>query len=259
MVDSSARLVTIPLSHYCERARWALDLAGLDYREEPHVPLFHRLATARAGGRSVPLLVVGREVIDDSAAIVRWVNQRVPRVALLPSAAGEHQAVIECERYIERELGPHVRRWAYGYLLQQYELLKPCFTRGAPLIERLLAPVTIRLTRPLIRRVYRIDPDRARESLRRARVALDEVGRRLTTSRRYLVGSQISVAEITLGALAAPLVFPSRYGGVLPPFEALPAPMRAEVEAARATPAGQFVLRLYEQDRRPALLSRCDR
>jgi glutathione S-transferase len=252
MTDHVARFVTIPLSHYCERARWALDLSGISYREESHVPLFHRLATSRAGGRTVPVLVVGREVIDDSAAIVRWVNQRVPRVGLLPSNPEERQSVIEWERFIERELGPHVRRWAYGHLLREYRLLKPCFTRGAPMIERLLAPVTVRLTLPLIRRVYRIDPARAQESLRRARAALDEIGRRLTPGCRYLVGNQLSAADVTLGALAAPLVFPNQYGGVLPSFEALPAAMRAEVEAVRATPGGQFVLRLYEQDRRSA-------
>ncbi len=33
----SRRLLTIPISHYCEKARWALDRAGLDYVEERHV------------------------------------------------------------------------------------------------------------------------------------------------------------------------------------------------------------------------------
>jgi len=158
----------------------------------------------------------------------------------------ESRAVIE-----ERELGPHVRRWAYGHLLQQYRLLEPCFTRSAPMIERLLAPATVRVTLPLIQRIYRVDPTSARESLRRASAALDEIGGRLGTSHRYLVGDQLSAADLTLGALAAPLVFPTQYGGALPPFEALPAAMGAEVEAVRATPAGEFVLRLYEQDRLP--------
>ena len=42
-----AILITIPLSHYCEKARWALDRVALPYREEPHAPLLHRLATKR--------------------------------------------------------------------------------------------------------------------------------------------------------------------------------------------------------------------
>ena len=44
------RLITIPISHYCEKARWALERAGLPYREERHVQGIHRLAARRAGG-----------------------------------------------------------------------------------------------------------------------------------------------------------------------------------------------------------------
>ena len=39
-----ARLITIPLSHFCEKARWGLDRVALRYREEPHAPLLSRLA-----------------------------------------------------------------------------------------------------------------------------------------------------------------------------------------------------------------------
>jgi hypothetical protein len=31
-----ARLVMIPISRYCEKARWALDRSGIAYREECH-------------------------------------------------------------------------------------------------------------------------------------------------------------------------------------------------------------------------------
>ena len=53
-------LITMPHSHYSEKARWALDRLALPYREEPHVPMLHRLATTRNGGGSVPVLVHGR-------------------------------------------------------------------------------------------------------------------------------------------------------------------------------------------------------
>ena len=43
-------LVTIPFSHYCEKARWALDRAGLAYEERAHLPLAHYLPARRAGG-----------------------------------------------------------------------------------------------------------------------------------------------------------------------------------------------------------------
>jgi glutathione S-transferase len=37
MKTGTAVLITIPLSHYCEKVRWALDRVALPYREEPHV------------------------------------------------------------------------------------------------------------------------------------------------------------------------------------------------------------------------------
>jgi glutathione S-transferase len=40
------RLVTIPISHHCEKARWALERAGIPYREERHVQGIHRIGRA---------------------------------------------------------------------------------------------------------------------------------------------------------------------------------------------------------------------
>ena len=45
------RLVTIPISHYCEKARWALDRAGIPYREERHVQGIHRIVARLVGRR----------------------------------------------------------------------------------------------------------------------------------------------------------------------------------------------------------------
>jgi len=44
------RLITLPISHYCEKARWTLERAGIAYGEERHVPLIHRIAARPAGG-----------------------------------------------------------------------------------------------------------------------------------------------------------------------------------------------------------------
>ncbi len=53
--DMSARLVTIPISHFCEEARWALDRAGVEYVEQPHLQLVHVIAARSVGGgRTVP-------------------------------------------------------------------------------------------------------------------------------------------------------------------------------------------------------------
>src|SRR3954469_17878653 len=92
------RLITIPISHYCEKARWALERAGIPYTEERHLQGLHRRAARRAGrgravpallaphraarraggGRTVPVLVAPDRVLGESAAIVAYADERMP-------------------------------------------------------------------------------------------------------------------------------------------------------------------------------------
>ena len=73
------RLVTIPISHYCEKARWALERAGLDYAEERHVQGVHQFASRRAGGRgTLPVLVTEHGVFAESEWIVRYADLHLP-------------------------------------------------------------------------------------------------------------------------------------------------------------------------------------
>lgn len=65
------RLITIPPSHYCEKARWALETAGVDFREERHPPLLHLRSVRAAGGRhSTPVLRGRGVVVTDSTDIL---------------------------------------------------------------------------------------------------------------------------------------------------------------------------------------------
>jgi glutathione S-transferase len=243
------RLLTIPLSHYCERARWALDRTGVDYREEPHIPLMHRLHTSRVHCRSVPVLVTASEVVADSDSIVRWAAAHAVEVRLYPAEPDLYARVLQIERRVERELGPHVRRWAYSYLLHEPSLLRPCFARGVTRVERLVAPLVVRAALPLIRRGYKVNEDTGRASLARAEAALAEVAKWLEDGRRYLTGGAFTAADLTVASLAAPLVCPPQYGGSMPPLEALPRPMRTDIQRLRATRGGAFVLDLYAHER----------
>jgi glutathione S-transferase len=157
--------------------------------------------------------------------------------------------VIEIEHYADRELGPHVRRWAYSYLLHEPSLLRLCFTRGVTRAERLIAPLAVQAVRPLVRRGYRVNEDSGRASLARAEAALARAAGWLADGRRYLTGDAFTAADLAVASLAAPLVCAPQYGGSMPPFEELPGAMRAEVKRLRATRGGAFVLELYARER----------
>ena len=79
------KLIAIPFSHYCEKARWALDHFGVDYEQVSYLPMLHipgvmwqtRLRLGQSEKTSTPMstpIVVTDEgeVIHDSAKIVRW-------------------------------------------------------------------------------------------------------------------------------------------------------------------------------------------
>jgi glutathione S-transferase len=246
------RLVTIPISHYCEKARWALERAGMPYREEPHVQGIHRLAARRAGGgATVPVLVTPDSVIADSAAILAWVDERTaPENRLYPSepaARGEVQAL--CRR-LDEDLGPSGRRLMYVHMLGQREVTLRFNNQGVPPWEdrfiRWGWPLAVRF----IGRALDIHPGVAAEDERVAWGELDHVAELLADGRPYLCGERFSAADLTFAALAAPLVVSPVYGVELPQPALLDPPTAALVERAREHPAGRFAMRLIAEERR---------
>src|SRR5689334_7856518 len=100
------RLITIPFSHYCEKARWALDRAGIDYVEEPHAPLLHYVGSFGARGRrTVPVVHLDGRVLADSTDILDALDARAPG-AFWPK---DPEVAAEARRWEERfdkSLGP---------------------------------------------------------------------------------------------------------------------------------------------------------
>lgn len=244
------RLITIAVSHYCEKARWALERAGLPYREEPHAPVLHfRHSKGAGGGDSVPVLCTGQEVLADSTDILRWVDGRA-NLGLYPNAEA-----LELEELFDETLGPHVRRLAYRYVLEDGALTRRVLTTGTSRGERW----TYRALQPLItlvmRKTMNITPASAERSLQRVVEAFDRADALLADGRRWLTGDRFSAADLTFAALGAPVVGPDNYGpqGLgLPAPSTLPAAFQEVVRPLRDRPAGKHIARLYAEERRPA-------
>ncbi len=245
----AATLITIPLSHYCEKARWALDRVLLPYREEPHAPLLHLLATKRNDGGSVPILVHGTCRLIDSTAILVHADAVCGGNLLYPSDAALRREVEALEERFDTQLGPHTRRWAYEQLLPDAKLIRSLWLHQAPRLEARFLSVIMPLARYLVRAGYRITPDSARRSLDRVQDVFREVERQLSDGRLFLTGEHFTAADLTFAALAARVLFPAECRAVLPSLNAVPVPMRDEVLRLRATAAGQFALRLFSQER----------
>ncbi len=245
------RLVTIPISHYCEKARWALERAGLEYREERHVQVIHRIAARRTGGgRTVPVLVTPEGPIGESEDILAWVDGRTPPAhRLFPKNTEERAEVLGVCRRLDETLGPRARRLLYVHMLTDRALLMRFNDQGVPPWEdralRLGWPAAVRV----VRRALGIRPGIEVEDEARVLGELDWVAELLAHGQGYLCGDRFSAADLTFAALSAPVVVPAIYGVRLPEIDALPPAMSEIVSRFRAHPAGRYALRLVTEQR----------
>lgn len=244
-------LVTIPFSHYCEKARWALDRAGLAYEERAHLPIAHYLpARLAGGGKTVPILQTPGRVITDSTDILHWIDDRLPEAQrLFPADPGLRSEVSRWEERFDAKLGPATRRWAYGHLLPDGENTKRIMQKNVPRIEALAVRAAFPLARALLRRGLNIHPESCARSLARMHEIFDEVSAAVSDGREFLVGPRLSAADVAFASLASPALLPDRNTRWLCARAALPVAMRAEVDRLRATPAGAYALRLYSHHR----------
>jgi glutathione S-transferase len=244
------RLITIPMSHYCEKARWGLAHAGVDYVEEAHLQGFHYAAVRPYNAKGmVPVLITGTEVISDSTAILQFLDRRLeePR-KLYPE---KHRKEIESlEERFDEHLGVETRRWVYFHWLNlpKRQVLQTA-AQGAPAWERALAPFLYPMMLRYLGRRLSISHENVEKGLKVIFSSFDEVAAMISDGRPFLCGEGFTAADLAFASLAAPVLLPPEYGIRLPTLDEAPTQARADILRLREHPAGQFALRLFKNNR----------
>ncbi len=251
-MSESPVLITIPISHYCEKARWALDRAGISFEERAHLQVLHWIPVTRAGGKkTAPVLVWGDSVFTDSADIVEEASAKAPPGRRLfpddPASAAEVRAL---QSDFDADLGPEGRRWMYNALHGHRDIAIAYGCTGVPAWQRRALPFAYPVVVRIIDRYLDVTPATAAQSEADVRAVFDAVAERLGDGRPYLCGEHFSAADLTFASLAAPMLMPPEYGVPLPQPEVLPAPMAATVREMREHPAGEYALKMFREERR---------
>lgn len=134
-------LYIFSVSHFCEKACWALDYHGIEYEIRYLTPGFHVLTAKKLGvpGTTLPILVADGEVVQGSAEIIDWAEARASGASepLTPDAGRED--CLEIERRLDEVAGVHVRRYYYSAaLFDQPEAVRKMYANDVTFFRRLL-------------------------------------------------------------------------------------------------------------------------
>lgn len=238
----------IELSHYNEKARWALDYKRVPYEMRAPMPGLHgarALVQTRGKQRRLPVLELEGRTIGDSTAIIAALEEHTPYPPLYPSESPERARALELEDYFDEELGPEIRRFGYHHLLADPDATATALFRGESPVRARVLRTTFGMARPFVRADYGVDTD-SDESARRALLAVMDRLESELDGGDHLVGDSFTVADLTAAALFTPLVRPPER-----PFlpDALSPPLEAFGDELTARHGGRWVLGTYARYR----------
>ena len=195
------RLCQFQISHNCVKVARALELKQLEFSIDEISPLKRRELVELSKQPLVPVLDDDGHVVADSTAILAYLEERYPERPLLPSSTALRDECWLLEDWADAAFMALTRRIAYYQVIRQPGSIETLFFADSPQLTRGLLAAGARRT---IRKRFGISDSRNRrdeaEAVRRADLAV----RRLNDN-PYLVGEQLSVADITLAAMSAPL------------------------------------------------------
>jgi len=242
-------LYVFAISHYCEKARWALDYHGIDYRLKHLAPGAH-IRLARSLGvadTTLPILVDGDFALQGSPQIIDWA-QAQGTSATHNLTADDDQAGREIEQRLDDVFGVHVRRYYYSdALLTQPETVKPMFARHLPWHQRLVLHLAWGKIVKLMIRGMDLGPEQRLESRQIVEAELNWLDDLLADGRQYLLGDHFSRTDLCAASLLAPLALPPEHPAY--PQLQVPAVTAAELEIWQQRPCVQWVREMYRRYR----------
>jgi hypothetical protein len=99
----------IPLSHYSEKVRWALDYKGIAHRRRVLGPDYLIRVWRATGQGKLPVLWLDGRAIADSTRIIAALEEHYPEPPLYPLDTVTRQRALALEDDLDETLGPALR------------------------------------------------------------------------------------------------------------------------------------------------------
>lgn len=241
------KLLLFPHSHFCEKARWALDHKRVAYEPVVVFPGLHRRTVRKlAPASSVPVLVTGDGAIQGSNEIIDYLDELVPERPLIPPEPGARDDCLELERRMDEQIGVPLRQILYASLLDHPDFIRRCFTHAMPQWKRRFYPLVAAPLRRAIYAGYVKSPAAAAAARAAFEQTMTDLEQRLGDG-AYLVGDRFTRADLAVAALLSLIALPREHPfpwGDVPPSAA-----RDFIDSYRDHRVSHWVRTIYREHR----------
>lgn len=232
-------LDVISASHFVEKVRWNMDVAGIDYVEQASGGTLGAFFLGRTVPRMRFRTGAVRSEIGNSAEILRylWGANHVllgDAVAHLEPTAARSELEGRLDQY-----GVSLQIWVYHHILDDRELALHAWgvdSKTVPLWQRWVLRALFPVLVFLIRRSFRITPSSYEKSCNRIEQMLAESEAALSDGRTSILGGDsLNYTDYSFAAMTGLWLMPEGYGGgkaddVRIERGRAPNPMRADIE-----------------------------
>jgi len=241
----------LEISHYSEKARWALDYKGVAHERRAVTPGLQELTARRLrAGRTVPSLAMNGRAIGDSTKIIEEVERRWPEPRLYPAAPEERSRALDLEDYFDEQCGPDARRVLFSDNLAEPETFVAMF-RGADRPRVALRKALTPLVSRLVKWRFQLRPEIVEESREKVRAAFDKLEADVGPS-GYLVGDSFTVADLTAASILGLIVVPPEFPYIKVHPDERTAQFRQFRDSLKDHPGFKWVEEMYARHRGPS-------
>jgi len=238
-------LYQFPISHYCEKVRWALEYKNIEYRKVNLLPGLHANKAKKLTSKpSLPILVHDKTIMNESSEIISYLDQAFPENSLTPNDQNLKQEAMQWEQFADEELGSDVRRICYHTLLNHPEIITPYFTDNGPWYGKLYMKVTFPKLSQTMRELMKLDDTTVIQINQRLSHAIEKAHTHIK-DKEFFVGNSFTRADLAVASLLAPLCKANNYGIDWP--EKFPEPLHSTISEYKDKL--DWVHRIYSQYR----------
>jgi glutathione S-transferase len=215
MTTSQITLYAFPVSHFAEKIRWLFDSSGIAYQEVAWIPIFHiPSALIKSGKRTVPFIEAEQDgkrvIVHDSTEIIHWTAKHYAPLSLMPEDPQLRAQAMAIEDLID-SVGEDVIRYMYAKLTQHDDDFVDIWAWGSTPSQKQKLKTALVWIRPLLGFWVGFSDNQQKAGKQRLHDVFRKLDELLADGRSFLVGDQLTIADVSAASILAPIFAPPRH------------------------------------------------